>query len=425
MTAAPAASGDTAFERVTPEHFLARLDELVVDFRADAADRDRERRYPVAEIEQLRGIGFWALDVPTERGGLGFNRDTLIQAIIAVASADGSLGQLPQNHFATVERLLLAESSEQRDHYLSALGAGAIFGNASAEPGERRPGASHTALVERGGRLFLSGRKVYATGSLFGDFIAVQSRNESGGQETVLVRPTDQGVLVHDDWDSLGQRTTGSGSVEFDNVEVQRRQVLSRSPDPAITYRGSALSQLIHAAIDTGIAEGALVETVALARRVHGARGSGAAAFADDVLGVAQLGELRIATTTARRLVESAARQLDRLDNSSALRDVVDVFYEVMQAKVVSTRAALSVTSALFEVGGSSSTKPSLGLDRYWRDARTHTLHDAVRWKPYSVGKWLLQEQVADAWSLAHPLHSLADLEDFDERPISYYGSAE
>lgn len=422
MTAAPA---DTVRRAPTSEQFLAELGALVTEFRAGAADRDRDRRYPVAEIERLRGIGFWALDVPTQYGGLGFDRETLVQAIIAISAADGSLGQLPQNHFATVERLLLSEPSEQREHYLRALGDGAIFGNASAEPGERRPGESRTLLAERAGRLFLSGRKVYATGSLFGDYIAVQTRTESDGQETVLVRPSDEGVLVHDDWDSFGQRTTGSGSVEFDEVEVQSLQVLSRAPSPAITYRGSALSQLVHAAIDTGIAEGALAEAVSLARRVHGGRGSGAAAFSDDALGVAQLGELRIATTSARRLVESAARRLDRLDNDSALRDVVDVFYEVMQAKVVSTRTALSVTAQLFEVGGSSSTKPALGLDRYWRDARTHTLHDAVRWKPYSLAKWLLDEHVADAWSLAHPFHPLADLEKHAEHPVSFYGSAE
>ena len=80
------------------------------------------------------------------------------------------------------------------------------------------------------------------------------------------------------------------------------------------------------------------------------------------------------------------------------------MFYEVAAAKLTSTRAALAVTSALFEVGGTSSTRPGTGLDRYWRDARTHTLHDAARWKPHSVGRWLVARDVADPWSIGHPL---------------------
>ena len=134
-------------------------------------------------------------------------------------------------------------------------------------------------------------------------------------------------------------------------------------------------------------------------------------AFDADVLGVAQLGDLHIAALTARRLVESAAARLAALHSGSDVADSVDVFYEVAAAKSVSTRAALAVTSELFEIGGASSTRPSLGLDRYWRDARTHTLHDAARWKAHSIGRWLLAGDVADPWSIGHPFRHLEDLQ--------------
>jgi alkylation response protein AidB-like acyl-CoA dehydrogenase len=106
---------------------------------------------------------------------------------------------------------------------------------------------------------------------------------------------------------------------------------------------------------------------------------------------------------------------LARLTTDSALTAVMDAFYEVVQAKVVGARAALEVTSRLFDVGGASSTKPALGLDRYWRDARTHTLHDAVRWKPYAVGRWLIDDQVADPWTLAHPLRDFSTIDEIRE----------
>lgn len=391
--------------------FLDDLAQVVEEVRAGASRRDRERDYARVEIERLREIGFWKITVPVEHGGLGFDQETVIQAILLLAAADGSLGQLPQNHFMSVERVRLGTTGAQRDHWLRRLGGGSFLGNASAEPGERPPGEAETALTGRPGDWRLTGRKVYSTGALLADYIAVQVRGPHGEQRTALVAAGDPGVTVHDDWQSLGQRTTASGVSEYDDVRVDDLAVIEHTSDPVATYRISALGQLVHAAIDAGIAEGALAETITLAQRVHGGRGSGARQFADDTLGVALLGELRLATLGSRRLVESAARRLAALHESSSLAEVADVFYEVAAAKLASTRASLEVTAALFEVGGSSSTRPELGHDRYWRDARTHTLHDAARWKPYSLGRWLVHGDLADPWSIAHPFRPLDELE--------------
>jgi len=403
----------------TATAFLDDLTQVVEEVRAGATGRDRDRGYARDEIERLREIGFWKITVPLEHGGLGLDQETVVQAILLLASADGSLGQVPQNHFMSVERIRLGTSGAQRDHWLRRIGEGAFLGNASAEPGERPPGESESSLSGGPGAWRLTGRKVYSTGALLADHVAVQVRGPRGEQRTAVVAADAPGVTIHDDWQSLGQRTTASGVSEYDDVRVDDLAVIEHTDDPVATYRISALGQLVHAAIDAGIAEGALAETVGLARRVHGGRGSGAREFADDVLGVALVGELRLATLGSRRLVESAARRLAALDETSALDEVADVFYEVAAAKLASTRAALEVTSALFEVGGSSSTRPELGYDRYWRDARTHTLHDAARWKPFSLGRWLVHGDLADPWSIAHPFRSLDELTTLPERHVS------
>jgi len=118
---------------------------------------------------------------------------------------------------------------------------------------------------------------------------------------------------------------------------------------------------------------------------------------------VARLGELWVSVQSARALVSQSARGLDTLTEDSDLADVLAVFYGVMAAKSASTEAALTVTSALIDIGGASSTRTALGLDRFWRDARTHTVHDALRWKPYAIGRNLINGDVADAWSMGHP----------------------
>ena len=60
------------------------------------------------------------------------------------------------------------------------------------------------------------------------------------------------------------------------------------------------------------------------------------------------------------------------------------------QVKIASTETALFVTSKLIELAGSSATLTKHGLDRHWRNARTHTVHDPVRWKYRAVGDYWL-----------------------------------
>lgn len=393
------------------EGFLQALDTLCVGIAEGATERDRQRQYPIEAIEALRALGFWRLNVPRDYGGLGFDQHVLVQAVLRVAAADGSLGQLPQNHFNAMERLRLAGTPAQREHYLGHVGAGHFFGNATAEPGETHPGQAQTRVFREGGQWHLEGRKVYATGALLADHISVHALDEAGQVVSVIVDRQHPGVEVIDDWDGLGQRTTASGSARFSAVPVQPLAIVRLPGDARVAYRIAAQSQVLHAAIDVGIAEAGLAQALALGRHVHGGRGSGAKAFADDALGVSLVGELALETRAARRLTEAAARLLAEVNGASSLRQVLDAYYEVAQAKVLSTRAVLSVTQKLYDIGGTRSARQGNGLDRYWRDARTHTLHDAVRWKPHALGRWLLDDAVADPWSVAHPYRTLAELE--------------
>jgi hypothetical protein len=66
----------------------------------------------------------------------------------------------------------------------------------------------------------------------------------------------------------------------------------------------------------------------------------------------------------------------------------------VASAKVVTTDTALRVTAGVFEVTGASATKRQLGLDRFWRDVRTHTLHDPVAYKNRELGEYVLLDKV-------------------------------
>lgn len=50
----------------------------------------------------------------------------------------------------------------------------------------------------------------------------------------------------------------------------------------------------------------------------------------------------------------------------------------------------MQAANKLFELAGTRATLEEYNLDRHWRNARTHTLHDPVRWKFRHIGEYYL-----------------------------------
>ena len=68
----------------------------------------------------------------------------------------------------------------------------------------------------------------------------------------------------------------------------------------------------------------------------------------------------------------------------------------VASTKVVTTDTGLKVTAGVFEVTGAKATSRKVGLDRFWRDIRTHTLHDPVSYKNRELGRFQLLDEVPE-----------------------------
>ncbi|MNO83218.1 Dibenzothiophene desulfurization enzyme C [compost metagenome] len=90
------------------------------------------------------------------------------------------------------------------------------------------------------------------------------------------------------------------------------------------------------------------------------------------------------------------AALLDANEDTVAHASVV-----VAQAKVLSAEIALLTSSKLFELAGTRSVLGKYNLDRHWRNARTHTLHDPARWKFHLIGNYLLNgvKPARHAWN--------------------------
>jgi alkylation response protein AidB-like acyl-CoA dehydrogenase len=152
----------------------------------------------------------------------------------------------------------------------------------------------------------------------------------------------------------------------------------------------------MHAAIDAGIARGALDEAAVFVRaKARPWFEAGVEKAADDPLLAQRAGELAVTVRAAETLLADAGRQLDAAEGERAAgrldaQQAGAASIAVAIAKAAADRAAVDAASALFELGGTRSAAAGLNLDRHWRNARTHTLHDPVRWKLQHIGRWTL-----------------------------------
>lgn len=379
---------------------IAVADRLKPLFAAEAKERDRERRLPFAEVDLFSQSGLWGITIPRAYGGAEVSQVTLAKVFATLAAGDPSLTQIAQNSFEIIDVIRQTASEEQKRALFGEVLAGKRLGNAFSEFGGKKVDAFETKLVRSDENFVVSGRKFYSTGALFAHLVPIVAIDEAGHVVVAIADRDATGLQVVNDWSAFGQRTTSSGTVILNAVSIPESRVL---PAHIVYENQSAVgpqSQLIHAAIDAGIAQGAIEATIDLVR--NHARpwiDSGLDRAADDPYTIAAIGDLKIRLHAAEALLDRAGRQLDETIANVNDETIARAKIAVAEAKVLTTEVALAAANKLFELAGTRSTLGVHNLDRFWRDARTHTLHDPVRWKFHAVGQYYLN-------GVQPPLHS-------------------
>ncbi|HEY9154158.1 MAG TPA: SfnB family sulfur acquisition oxidoreductase [Opitutaceae bacterium] len=360
----------------------------------DASARDRERRKPLAEMELLSSTGLLALTVPREHGGADVSAETLAQVFQIIAAADPAVAQLPQSHFVFLNAVREDGTEEQKRFFFAEILRGARLGNAQAERGSSSALDLKTRLrrdEKAAGTFRLDGTKHYTTGALFAHWLPVAAIDDQGRLVIAYVPKSAEGVEVQDDWNALGQRSTYSGTAHFQNVSVPSLHVVEhwRLFERPSTFH--AYAQLLHAAIDVGIAQNALEDTAKSVRaRKRPRLGAPVTSATEDPLLLHRFGQLYAKFHAAEALVLRAARGIDsagaRPDaDTAALASAI-----VGEAKAFAEEVSVEITSELFALLGTSAADESLNLDRHWRNARVHTVHDANQWRYHAAGNWFL-----------------------------------
>lgn len=375
---------------------LAVAAQLADELAGGAAERDRDGGVPREALARLDASGLLAVTVPREHGGLGAGPVLLAEIIRRLAVADPAIAQAPQGHYVFVDAVSALGTPALQQRLFAEVLAGHRLGNGLAERGAAHAQDLRTRLHRDADGLRLHGTKGYTTGSLTAHRIGVSALDDDGRLVLAFVGRHDPGVTLDEVWHAMGQRATVSGGMVLDEVRVDPELVLDYAALFEAPQAVGARAQLVHAAIEVGIARAAVTDAAWFlgerARPFSEAVVRGLVTHAsDDPYALHRLGENGARASAAEALLERAARRLEPVPLRPAdPRTAAEASLAVAEAKAFASDAAVAAATDLFAIGGTSSTDRRLGLDRHWRNARTHSVHDPVAWKYHHLGGFLV-----------------------------------
>jgi alkylation response protein AidB-like acyl-CoA dehydrogenase len=356
-------------------------EELAGRFAARAADHDREGTYPFEAIDALKRAGYFAAPVPVELGGLGVSSaHDLVVASSRLARGDASVAIGVNMHLVAVlnmerrRQVAVAAGAERRAGAFAASlerirRNGVILAAAISERGQdlTRP-ATLATRTESGWRI--DGHKLFCTMSPAATdlYVAVTYADDDTERYAYAMVPTHAvGVVVHDDWDALGMRASGSNSVSFEGVELPDGGVLGGFPagEPLPYMERNLVAGLFHAAASLGIAESAdAIARCGLAGRSNG-----------DARPRMQVADNAVDLAASRGVLSRAGALIDehRAANPASdgsAEEIGALFAEAQAAKAFVNEAAARIVDRALALSGGAGYAGRSPLARAYRDVR-------------------------------------------------------
>jgi len=365
------------------ERLGALADLLAADLGGRAAQHDRDGSYPHEGIGALRDAGWFAAPIDRALGGLGVDSvHDLVVAAGRLARGDASVAIGANMHTIAVHNMVRRRRMAQaagNDRRAAAFGAsleaiardGMIMAAAVSEIGQDilRP-RTRATRTETGWRI--DGHKVFCSMAPAAThlYAAVSFANGDGSDHYAYAQIAlpNPGVVVHDDWDALGMRASGSHSVSFEGAEIPEAALRGGWPagEPAPYLERNLSAGLFHASASLGIAEAAEAQVEAAMARREGdppphAVGLAAASTVD-------LAAARGVLARAALLINEHRER--HPDSEGTAEELTALFAEAQAAKAFVGEAATRVVDRALALSGGAGYRNGSPLARAYRDVR-------------------------------------------------------
>ncbi|WP_434136916.1 desulfurase (plasmid) [Pseudomonas luteola] len=376
----------------TFDYWRGVAQELSREFAQDVVDHERAGGSPVQQLERIKSSGLSTLLIAEAHGGAGAPWSLALETIREISAGDGSVGALYGYHQLNIIHLR-REAPARWAELEREVANGNLWLSGVVNPRD-----DAIRFTPQGDGFIASGRKGFCTGAAFADRLTISGIRTDTGQPVLALLPSQRdGIRYAEDWDHLGLVRSDSGSFVLDGVMVYRDEI-QYSDLNDVTNFASAIRTPVNQSVFTqfylGAASGALHEA---RRYIHEeARAwvhSGVEKAAQDPLIINQFGELWIALQAALALADQAGRAVETLLNLGERftgQQRASTAINVAAAKVLAARTGIDVTTQVFDIMGARATHNRYGFDRFWRDVRTHSLHDPLAHKVHEVGAYAL-----------------------------------
>lgn len=332
-----------------------------------ANEMDATDELPEDLIGRVAELGFFGLAIPEEFGGLEAGMTTTCLVLEEIGKASPALAGLLSVQIALVPVSIAAAGTQaQKEKYLTAAARGeGVFALAHTEPvGGANVPAHQTRLTADGDGYLLNGLKVFCTQGTASVYMvgAHTSMGEYRGYGEVLVERGMAGFEVGKYEEKLGWRGSRTGTLLFHDVQIPPENILggllSGIKDIGL---GRLTGNLGHAAGALGCVEGMFDKTVDYAKNRSTATGM----LADYQPLAYWLADAWVRIEACRSLLYTTTRMFDEgtIDDNMA-----------MACKVHVCEESFEICHRLLQMWGGHGVMTEVGVNRYFRDARTNTI---------------------------------------------------
>lgn len=386
---------------------------LAADITPRAAEIEAGRRIPPDLVEALRSIGVFRMFVPRSHGGLELDVPQAIDIIRALARIDGSVGW---NAFIGASGAFILATLPRATYDQLYRDSPDVILSGSVQP------LGTAAAAGDGWRV--SGRWPFASGCQHADWIGAACVMTQDGKP--LPGPTEGAPLVRffilparhwqilDTWHAAGLKGTGSHHIAITDMPVPADQLMNFPmgtacvPGP-LYAAGAQFPPLLLAAVNIGIAEGALDDLVKVAatRRWK----PGAAPMKDSDMYRGELGRIEADIRAARAYLEvQAASHWDHALHGTLANSALTI--QCLQTATWIAATCVGAVNACFALGGASALYEDAPLQRRLRDSHAAAQHFALQKRIYVDAGALLQEQKHADSSVPRPVSPAGAGED-------------
>ena len=338
-----------------------------------AADRDRERRFPAAEIVEMGQLGFLGMTTPEAYGGSDIGAVAYVCVLEEIAAGEGACSTILSVHNSVACGPIVKFGTEaQKQRFLPKLASGEwVGGFALSEPQAGSDAANLLTRAARDGDHYvLTGTKQLITSGKNGNVIvAFAVTDPAAGKKGIsaFIVPTDTpGYQVVRVEEKLGQHASDTCQIAFDEMRLPADLLLG---EPGEGYR-IALSNL------EGGRVGIAAQSVGMARAAFEAARDYARERITFGRPIAEHQAVAFRLATMATEIE-AARQL--VHYAAQLREAgLPCLSEASMAKLFASEMAERVCSAALQIHGGSGYLRDYPVERIYRDVRVCQIYEGT-----------------------------------------------